>query len=340
VKEYNVIYREVKKILSPVYLVGGSVRDIILGREPKDYDFCCPHNPDEIEDLIKKSLNEHCDHRKSYNVGKKFGTLGCKVLGHDVEITTFRKEKYSHNNRKPEVEFVKDITADLSRRDFTINAIAYRDGRFIDPHCGRMDIISNKIKAVGEPKQRIKEDPLRMLRCARFASQLGFEVDQYLFGNISKCAYKILHISKERWMQELDKILLSDNPIPGLDILMDTGLLKFIIPELSLQKDYDQNNSHHKHDLWTHTKLTVDATPPDINMRWAALLHDIAKPFTAFTKRRSTHYYYHDYLGGDIVERIGRHLKWSNDRRMVVKDLVLNHLSVHSELRQYDISAH
>jgi len=339
-EEYKKIYNEVKKILSPVYLVGGSVRDVILNREPKDYDFCCPHTPDEIEGLIRQSKNKHGDNRKAYNVGKRYGTLGCKVSGHDVEITTFRTEIYTPQNRKPEVEFVQDITADLSRRDFTMNAIAYRDGRFIDPHGGKIDIMTGNIKAVGEPKKRIKEDPLRMLRCARFTSQLGFEVDQYLYGYIKKCAYKILHISKERWVQEIDKILMSDNPIAGLDILMDSGLFRFILPELSIQKDYDQNNDHHQHDLWTHTKLTVDATPREINIRWAALLHDIAKPFTAFTKRRSTHYYYHDYLGGDMVERIARHLKWPNERRTAVKKLVLEHLSVNSELREYDRSAH
>jgi len=340
VKEYEEIYKEVKSILSPVYLVGGSVRDILLDREPKDYDFCCPHTPNEIESLIRQSKNEHGDNRKAYDIGKRFGTLGCKVFGHDVEITTFRTETYSHNNRKPEVEFVQDITADLSRRDFTMNAIAYRDGRFIDPHHGRIDIMTGNIKAVGEPKKRIKEDSLRMLRCARFGSQLGFEVDQYLYGYIKKCAYKILHISKERWMQELDKILMSNNPIAGLDILMDTGLFKFILPELSIQDGYDQNNEHHQYDLWTHTKLTVDATPLDINMRWAALLHDIAKPFVAFEKKGYSHFYYHDYLGGDMVERIARHFKWSNKRREAVKTLVTEHLSVHSELREYDRMAH
>lgn len=334
------IYKEVNKLVSPVYLVGGSVRDLLLGTVPKDYDFCCKHIPDEIEASITSSVNEHGDNRKSYNIGKRFGTLGVKVLGEMVEITTFRAEKYNKKSRKPEVEFVQDISADLSRRDFTMNAIAMRDGRIIDPFGGRLDILSRVIKAVGKAQSRIKEDPLRMLRCARFASQLDFEVDSYLMAQITKLSYKILHISKERWCQELDKLLMTENPSVGLDILMDSRLLNFMIPELCMQKDYDQNNEWHQHDLWTHTKLTVEATPKDIDMRWAALLHDIAKPFVRFTKKAQAHYYYHDYLGGDMVLRLAKHLRWSNKRTEAVSILVAEHLSQHSVLREYDRAAH
>lgn len=340
-REYEVIYNEVKKILKPVYLVGGSIRDILLGFwEPKDYDFCCPHEPDEIEEKIKKSINENGDHRRAYLTGKRFGTIGCKILGHKIEITTFRTEKYSKGNRKPQVEFVKDITADLGRRDFTINAIAYRDGKLIDPYGGKMDIMAKIIKAVGKPQERIKEDPLRMLRCARLMSELNFEVDQYLKAQIKKKAYKILHISKERWVQELDRILVSENVIKGLDFLMNTMLINFMIPELALQKDFDQNSEWHNYDLWTHTKMTVEITPSDIEIRLAALLHDIAKPFVIVEKKGKSHYYYHDYLGGEMIEKISRYLKWSNERRLKVKELVTNHLNPMCELNKYDKAAH
>jgi len=228
----------------------------------------------------------------------------------------------------------------LSRRDFTINAIAYRDGKLIDPFGGKLDIMGKMIKAVGNPHTRLKEDPLRMLRCARFVAQYGFSVDQYLQGQIKKCAYKILHISKERWVQEMDKLLMSDNPSLGLDLLMDTMVLGFMIPELAVQKDYDQNNEWHQYDLWTHTKKTIEATPKDLNLRWAALLHDIAKPFVRFEKKGYAHYYYHDYLGGDIVDKLTRHLKWSNDRREAVVEIIKRHLDPKSVLREYDRLAH
>ena len=168
---------EVEKIMAPhpVYAVGGCVRDYILGVQPKDYDFCTPATPDEIETLVKKSG------RRAYLTGKRFGTIGCKVkigeIQDLIEITTFRTETYAEANRKPEVEFVKDITADLSRRDFTINAMAIRlnKGRIhiIDPFGGREDLKNKTIKAVGNPKIRFKEDPLRILRAIRFATRYG-----------------------------------------------------------------------------------------------------------------------------------------------------------------------
>ena len=324
------IYDEVKKIIDPLYLVGGSIRDVLLGIEPKDYDFCTPYLPEEIEQKIRDVK------RRPYLTGKRFGTLGVKIDGQLIEITTFRTEVYEKNNRKPKVEFVKDISIDLSRRDFGINAIAWRDGKLIDPFGGRLDILERKIRAVGNASHRIKEDPLRMLRCARFISQFGFEVDHYLECTIKKYSYKILHISKERWMQELDKLLLGKEPLIALDFLMETKLLNYMIPELSLQDGYDQNSPYHKYNLWKHTLKVVDATPKDINLRWAALLHDIAKPFVRTDKKDRSNYIRHDFLGGEIIEKTARYLKWSNERREKVKELVVNHLAIGNVLRKYD----
>ena len=168
------IYDKVKEIIDPVYLVGGCVRDSWLGKVPKDYDFTTPFTPEEIEKKIKKAG------RKTYLTGKKFGTLGVKIDGQVVEITTFRQEKYRSGSRKPNVVFVKDITADLSRRDFTINAMARRNNKLIDPFNGKDDLDNKIIKCVGKPNERFKEDPLRMLRAGRFASQLNFTIDEEL----------------------------------------------------------------------------------------------------------------------------------------------------------------
>lgn len=325
----------------PVYLVGGAVRDYLMNIEPKDYDFCTPAEPDEIEEKIHARLNEHGDPTKVYGIGKKFGTLGCKVDGEMVEITTFRTEKYKPNNRKPDVEYVKHINEDLSRRDFTINAMAIRltkgHIRIIDPYCGQEDIEEGVIRAVGHPKQRFKEDPLRILRAIRFACRFGFRIEEVTYAKMKKMANHILDISKERWMMEMDKILLSDRVDDGLRYLWNGNLFKFMIPELQLQLDYDQNSKYHKFTLEEHTKRVVMATPKDLDLRWAALLHDIAKPFTRTDNPKGyCNYIGHEKLGADMVLKLSNHLKWSNERRDNVVELVRNHLEDDCPLREFD----
>lgn len=327
----------------PVYLVGGAVRDYLMNNEPKDYDFSTPAEPDEIERLIKK------DKRRAYLTGKKFGTLGCKVDGEMVEITTFRIEKYKPNNRKPDVEYVKSIHQDLSRRDFTINAMAIRltKGylRIIDPFCGQEDLERGVIRAVGHPKQRFKEDPLRILRAVRFACRFGFEIEENTEKKMKKMGIYLLDISKERWMMEMDKILLSEYVGQGLRLLWQNELFKFIIPELQLQFNYNQNSAYHNYDLHYHTHQVVVATPKDLDLRWSALLHDIAKPFVRTDKQilldehnvtTKSNYIGHEKLGADMVLRLASHLNWSNDRRDKVVELVRNHLDDDCPLREYD----
>jgi tRNA nucleotidyltransferase (CCA-adding enzyme) len=332
------IYNGVEAIIGqPLYLVGGSIRDILLNKIPKDYDFTTPLQPEEIEQKIKDIQ------RRAYLTGKRFGTIGVKVEGQLVEITTFRTEKYIPGSRKPEVEFITDINEDLSRRDFTINAIAMggkTGDNFVDPFNGIEDLKNRIIKAVGNPVTRFREDPLRLLRAVRFASQLGFTIELKTLNAITKKNYKILQVSRERWMLELDKILLTDKPSVGLDYLAYTHLLHFMLPELALQVNYEQNSPWHKFDLWTHTKLVVDGTPKDINLRWAALLHDIAKPFVRRDKIDRSNYIKHDMLGAEIVERYADYLKWSNDRKKNVKDLVKYHMQDESPLRDADGRGH
>jgi len=329
------IVKYVEGLVCPVYLVGGSVRDELMGVDPKDYDFTTPLPPDEIENRIRKAQ------RRPYLVGKKFGTLGVKVDGRMVEITTFRKEKYITGSRKPQVEFVNNITADLSRRDFTMNAIAKRGNRYIDPFGGSRDIEKQLIRAVGNPTSRFREDPLRLLRAARFASQLGFHVDAKTEDCAKKVNYKILGVSKERWVGEIDKLLLSYKPSRGLSFLDRTEVLNYILPELSVQVDYDQNNKWHNRDLWEHTLTALDAYSSvcdslDIEVAWALLLHDIAKPFVRVHKLDRSTYVHHEALGKEFVLKLGTYLRWSNKRIKSVSDLVLNHLMDDSVLRKYD----
>lgn len=329
------IYKKVNQIISPVYLVGGSVRDSFLNKEPKDFDFATPLSPDTVEAKVKKAG------RRAYLTGKRYGTIGFKLDGDFIEVTTFRTEKYTKGSRKPTVEFVDNIHNDLSRRDFTINAIAQRGNRIIDPFNGRKDLKEKKIRCVGVPSHRFREDPLRMLRACRFASQLSFNIVLDTSSKMLKLNYKILEVSKERWMAELDKLLIGDSVILGVNYLMITGLLKYIIPELSLQFMFNQNSCYHSLPLWAHTLAVLREVPNDINLRWAALLHDIAKPFvsTLNWKTGYNNYIKHDYLGADMVERIARHLKWSNERRESVKEIVANHLREDSPLKEADDKA-
>lgn len=327
------VYKSVAEVVSPVYLVGGSVRDILMDRTCSDYDFTTPLVPDRIEQAVRDAG------RRPYLIGKKYGTVGFKTDGRIVEVTTFRSEVYPDDTRKPEVVFLDDLAADLARRDFTINALAMQGEELIDLFGGREDIEARIIRAVGNPRERFKEDPLRMLRAARFASQLAFTVEPATISAMERYAHRILHVARERWMTELDKLLTGPAAVYGLDLLAATGLLRFMLPELQLQVDYDQNSPYHDRTLWEHTLGVVDATERDETMRWAALLHDVAKPFVRAEKPDRSTYIKHDLLGAEMVERIALYLKWSKSRREAVRGLVLNHLLETSPLRPADMSA-
>lgn len=314
----------------PLYQVGGSVRDEFLGLVPHDIDFATPSTPDEIETAVR-GIGKH-----PYLVGKRFGTVGVKLDGQMYEITTFRSEQYN-GSRKPQVEFVKDIVADLSRRDFTVNAMARGKNGFIDPFGGRYDLKAKVIRCVGSPKTRFKEDPLRMLRAARFAAKFGFTIDLDTYTKMAKMAPLLLTISKERWVMEMDQILMLTNVGEGLRTLMGTSLLKYMIPELGIQWNYDQHTPYHLFDLWTHTRKVVEYSPADLTIRWAALLHDVGKPFVQTWKNDEQAYYIdHEKVGREMVIKIGTYLKWSNARIKAVSDIVGNHLQEDSPLREAD----
>lgn len=311
---YEKIIKEVESVVNPCYLVGGSVRDILLNKTPKDYDFCTPLDPDTIEQKVRDAG------RKPYLIGKKFGTVGFKVNvdkeWHYVEVTTFRKESYEEGNRKPKVEFVTDLIDDLSRRDLTINAIALKNGEYFDPFGGRIDILRKRIKAVGEASDRIKEDPLRILRAVRFESQFGFDLDPNFIGKCRKLATRICTISRERWVQEIDKILTNPNSEKGIVRLKDTGVLRFILPELdafisehwgtSIYSDFCNNLRNSK---------TADDG-------WAEIISAIGIYFTVpYTneKQMSRAIYPNSHLVSiEILNGIVNRLKFSNDRHKYI----------------------
>lgn len=318
----------------PVYLVGGAVRDIALGIVPKDYDFASAMTTEEVKAALK---GKH----RAYLIGERHGTVGFKVGDEMVEITTFRTETYESGSRQPYVTFTTDITLDLGRRDFTVNAMALRCGnlKLLDPYGGMVDLETKIIRTVGNSKLRFKEDPLRILRAIRIAAKYGLNIEAKTADRVEKMAPKLLEISKERWVQELDKILLlpPKDAYRGLTMLWQYRVFTYILPEIQLQYNYEQNSYYHDFYLHVHTALVVSHVPEDLDMRWAALLHDVAKPFvrTEHPKGHSN-YINHELLGAEMVDSIFRRLKMSNARRETVKELVLNHLKSSSVLKPYD----
>lgn len=336
-----ILILEKLKTFDEIYLVGGAVRDLLLNLEIKDYDFCCPYTPKQIKRKLKK-----CGIEKTFDVGEKFGTIGFRIGELNIEITTFRGEQYNYLSRHPEVSYVDSIEEDVIRRDFTINSIYLEREKFNskqffnfkDKHRNEAieDLKNKKIKTVGNPAKRFKEDPLRMLRAIRFSSQLGFSIEDKTFEMIKHMRVNLLNISVERWTQEMDKIL--SLPTPGLEILGESCLLDIMIPELSYQINFDQNSKYHDFKLWDHTIKVVNATPKEnMLLRWAALLHDIGKPFVKTTnKKGGTNYIGHEIMSAHLTEQIGKRLKWPNNRIETVSGMVAHHLEKYCVLKEYD----
>lgn len=312
VLDYLSFISSLEKVLNTkLYLVGGAVRDLLLNKSIKDFDFTCSLSPDEIEKRITLIG------KKAYTFGKKFGTIRFNFDSTCVEVTTFRKEQYFKNSRKPAIEFVEDLKEDLSRRDFTINALAMdSSGKICDYFGGQKDIEDGVLRAVGNAKKRFSQDPLRILRAARFASEYNLSIEQTTKEAILEKYYLLVNISKERWLEELDKVIESDNVLVGMDLLMDLRIFNVICPELTLQKNFYQNSHFHDFTLWENTKKMVATIPKqDLDLRWAALLYDIAKPFiTIENKKECSDCVAHDLLRVDMVLRLCKHLKFSNKR--------------------------
>lgn len=303
------------------FIVGGSVRDSILGKKPSDYDITTSATPEEIKNIFKGY--------KTVEVGKDFGTITIVQDEGSVEITTFRTEGQYVDGRRPEgVSYSKDIKEDLSRRDLTINSMAYNDKEgLIDPYNGLKDIEEKLIRTVGDPLERFAEDHLRILRAIRFASQLGFKMDMDTGEACRDLSHKLIHISMERIRDEIFKILISEKPSYGIRLLLELDVLQYIIPELIVTVDYDQRTPYHEKTLFDHIICVVDNTPKDLSLRMAALLHDIAKPNTlSIDEKGIGHFYGHDRQSAKMTRSILKRLRCSNDFVDEVTLLVREHM--------------
>jgi len=264
-----------------LYIVGGTVRDVLLHREESnDEDLATDATPDEIKRIVAPTRPQAV-----VLVGERFGTVRLHYSHNIIEITTFRSEQYNPDSRKPEVCFGTVLEDDLLRRDFTINAMACHPltGQIIDPFGGRQDLEAHLLRAVGnEPDKRFDEDPLRLLRGVRFAAQLDFTIETQTRRSIVRQSIKLQKISRERIRDEMNKLLVSANPAKGLDLLVELGLMEWIVPEVLALRGVSQQAVKviHTKDVYAHVLRVVERSSPRLICRWSALLHDIAKPRT------------------------------------------------------------
>ncbi len=288
------------------YLVGGCLRDSLLNKESHDVDISTQALPDEILEVFKDY--------KTVDIGKKFGTIKVIYDDFEYEITTMRKESSYNDKRHPDkVDFTKDIVEDLKRRDFTINAMAKRKGKIIDPFDGKNDLETKTIRAVGDPVARINEDLLRSLRAVRFATSLDFQIEENLKKAIKNKASSINEISKERIREEINKILLSKKPSRGIRLLDELGLLEFIFPEVFRTKGFNQHSTFHKDDVYNHSLNVLDKTKANLNIRMAALYHDVGKIDTFFLDENGEgRFFGHQKVSENLLRERLKILKYSN----------------------------
>ena len=312
-------------------LVGGPVRDAILGRVAPDLDFTTNASPEQILKLIAPMASA------TWDVGREFGTIAAEVKGERIEITTYRADSYDLKSRKPTVEFGDNLEDDLKRRDFAVNAMALRlpTRTFVDPHNGLRDLGLRTLRTPAEPEISFSDDPLRMLRAARFASQLQFELDPSAFDAMVGMRDRIEIVSKERVRDELSKLLLSSNPREGLEILVDSGLADLVLPELPALKLESDEHHHHK-DVYQHTLTVLEQAigyeadyglEKDLTVRLAALLHDIGKPATKRLEAGGTvTFYHHDVVGAKLAKKRLTELRFDTDTIKAVSRLIELHL--------------
>ena len=310
-------------------LVGGPVRDAFLERPVSDLDFATDADPDRILALVKPISDVQWD------VGREFGTIAARIEGQTVEITTYRADSYDGETRKPVVAFGDSLEGDLVRRDFTINAMALRlpERVLVDPHGGLDDILAQRITTPGAPEVSFGDDPLRMLRAARFTSQLGFVVDPETVRAMIDLAPRLEIVSVERVADELRKLLLTDDPVPGIRLLVETGIAELVLPEIPALKLEIDEHAHHK-DVYEHS-LTVlrqaieleRSEEPDLVLRIAALLHDIGKPATRRIEAGGVvTFHHHDVVGAKLAAKRLRALRFDNDTIASVSKLIELHL--------------
>ncbi|MET3719373.1 MULTISPECIES: CCA tRNA nucleotidyltransferase [unclassified Arthrobacter] len=315
-------------------LVGGPVRDLFLGRTSLDLDFTTDATPDQTVALIKKWADNY------WEIGRAFGTIGMRKAGFQIEITTYRAEAYDPESRKPVVAFGRSLTDDLLRRDFTINAMALRlpSLELVDPFGGVRDLHASVLTTPGSPEDSFSDDPLRMMRAARFASQLGVSVHPDVRRAMSQMAERITIISAERVRDELVKLICGARPRIGVDLLVDTGLAEFVLPEVSALRL--ESDEHHRHkDVYQHSLQVLEqaaaleteadgAVPaPDFVLRFAALMHDVGKPATRrFEPGGAVSFRHHDMVGSKLTSKRMKTLRFDNDSIKAVARLVELHM--------------
>jgi poly(A) polymerase len=314
-------------------IVGGPVRDALLGREVNDLDFTTDAKPDDILAIVAPISSAHWD------VGRDFGTIGARISGEQVEITTYRADSYDGVTRKPTVEFGDTLEGDLVRRDFTVNSMALRIPScvLVDPTGGVEDLLAHRLRTPIEPRISFGDDPLRMLRAARFSSQLGFDVDAGTEAAIAELRETLSIVSPERIQSELVRLLQTDDPGRGIRLLVETGLIDVFLPEVpALRLEVDEH--HHHKDVYEHS-LTVlrqaialekernpDAAP-DVQLRLAALLHDIGKPSTRrLEPGGGVTFHHHDVRGARMAKKRLQALRFDSDTINVVSRLIELHL--------------
>ncbi|MFD9716604.1 CCA tRNA nucleotidyltransferase [Streptomyces sp. NPDC059076] len=312
-------------------LVGGSVRDALLGRLGNDLDFTTDARPEDVLKIIRPWADSVWD------VGIAFGTVGAQKDGYQIEVTTYRSEAYDRTSRKPEVSYGESIEEDLVRRDFTVNAmaVALPEKEFIDPHGGLEDLAARVLRTPGTPEDSFSDDPLRMMRAARFAAQLDFEVAPDVVSAMKDMSDRLEIVSAERVRDELNKLVLSAHPRKGLALLVDSGLADRMLPELpALRLESDE---HHRHkDVYEHSltvleqAIDLEKDGPDLVLRLAALLHDIGKPRTRrFEEDGRVSFHHHEVVGAKMTKKRMTALKYSNEMVRDVSRLVELHLRFH-----------
>jgi poly(A) polymerase len=308
-----------------LYLVGGAVRDAMLGAMGSELDFATDARPPEVIALLQGWADAR------YLVGIRFGTVGARKDDYRIEITTFREEVYAEDSRHPEVTFAKDVETDLSRRDFTINAMAVRvpDGTFVDPFRGLYDLAHRRLRTPLEPEVAFADDPLRMLRAARFVSTLGLTPAPELVEAVTRMRDRLSIVSPERIRGELDKLLLGKHVARGLELMVDTGMAEVFLPELPALR-LEQDPVHQHKDVLRHTLAVVKRVEPDVTLRLAALLHDIGKPKTREITSEGVQFHHHEAEGARLAEQRLRALRYPERVIHDVSKLVAMHLRFHT----------
>ena len=317
-----------------LYLVGGSVRDALMGRLGHDLDFTTDARPDDTEAILRQHTHA------TWDIGRAFGTIGAQIDDWVVEVTTYRADAYHPDSRKPEIVYGETLEDDLIRRDFTVNAMALHAATrtFSDPYAGLTDIVSGILRTPFPPERSFSDDPLRMMRAARFTSQLGFTVTNEVRAAMTDMASRIEIISAERVRDELSKTLLTDHPREGLDPLVTTRIADYVLPELpALRLERDE---HHRHkDVYEHSLTVLDQSidlekrrghDPDLTGRLAALLHDIGKPSTRkFEPGGKVSFHHHDIVGAKMARKRLKALIYPSQVVKEVSKLVELHLRFH-----------